>query len=120
MQVAVLVLAALGFTLWGAVLVDVGTALVVILYGMLLMRWRLPGHKRGTVTGQANVCQAGVPANKPPCIATSSTAHWDDHATHTSPSNLACCTQDQLKVEHVQKCNRPSRGCSREACCSKP
>ena len=41
-QVAVLVLAALGkFTLWGAVLVDVGTALVVILYGMLLMRWRL-------------------------------------------------------------------------------
>lgn len=42
MQVVVLVLAALSmFTLWGAVLVDVGTALLVILHGMMLMRWRL-------------------------------------------------------------------------------
>ena len=27
------------FTLWGAVLVDVGTALLVILNGMTVMRW---------------------------------------------------------------------------------
>ena len=39
-------LAGLGkFTLWGAVLVDVGTALCVILHGMLLMRWCLPEAK---------------------------------------------------------------------------
>jgi len=39
-QVAVLTLAGLGkFTLWGAVLVDVGTALVVILNGMTVLRW---------------------------------------------------------------------------------
>lgn len=43
LQIVVLVLAVLGrFTLWGAVLVDVGTALLVILHGMMLMRWRLP------------------------------------------------------------------------------
>ena len=49
LQVAVLVLAALDkFTLWGAVLVDVGAALFVSLHGMLLMRWRLPGAKRST------------------------------------------------------------------------
>ena len=39
-QIAVLTLAGLGkFTLWGAVLVDVGTALVVILNGMTVLRW---------------------------------------------------------------------------------
>ena len=40
MQIAVLSLASAGkFTLWGAVLVDVGTALVVILNGMIVLRW---------------------------------------------------------------------------------
>lgn len=34
------------FTLWGVVLVDVGTALLVILHGMMLMRWRLPQAMR--------------------------------------------------------------------------
>ena len=39
-QVAVLVLAALGkFSLWAAVAVDVGTALLVIANGMTLLRW---------------------------------------------------------------------------------
>ena len=39
-QIAVLALASAGrFTLWGAVLVDVGTALAVILNGMTVMRW---------------------------------------------------------------------------------
>ena len=41
-QVAVLVLAALGlFTLWGAVLVDVGTACAVCLNGMRCLRWSI-------------------------------------------------------------------------------
>lgn len=55
----VLVLAALGkFSLWGAVLVDVGTALIVILNGMTLLRWtRLSGSK---VDGQ----DAGHPPAK--------------------------------------------------------
>ena len=40
-KIAVLVLAALGkFTLFGAVLVDVGTALLVTLNGLTLLRWR--------------------------------------------------------------------------------
>lgn len=40
LQVAVLSLASAGkFTLWGAVLVDVGTALAVILNGMTVLRW---------------------------------------------------------------------------------
>ena len=39
-QIAVLSLACAGkFTLWGAVLVDVGTALAVILNGMTVLRW---------------------------------------------------------------------------------
>ena len=39
-QVAVLTLAGMGkFTLWGAVLVDVGTALAVVLNGMTVLRW---------------------------------------------------------------------------------
>jgi hypothetical protein len=72
-----LVLAGLGkFTLWGAVLVDVGTALCVILHGMLLMRWRLPGAKPSAkysatcverheplaangITGQSSCCYTG-------------------------------------------------------------
>jgi cation transport ATPase len=38
--VAVLTLAGMGkFTLWGAVLVDVGTALAVVLNGMTVLRW---------------------------------------------------------------------------------
>lgn len=42
MQVAVLVLAAIGkFTLWGAVLVDAGAAILVILNGMRCLRWDL-------------------------------------------------------------------------------
>lgn len=40
-QVAVLVLAALGkFSLWAAVAVDAGTALIVVANGMTLLRWR--------------------------------------------------------------------------------
>jgi hypothetical protein len=41
-KVAVLVLAAIGkFTLWGAVLVDAGAAILVILNGMRCLRWDL-------------------------------------------------------------------------------
>ncbi|KAL3155923.1 hypothetical protein ABBQ32_012920 [Trebouxia sp. C0010 RCD-2024] len=61
---AVLVLAALGkFMLRGAVRANIGAALFVILHGMLLMGWRLPGAKRSTKqrsNGHADAC-----SNKP-------------------------------------------------------
>lgn len=48
-QVAVVVLAALGrFTLWGAVLVDTGAAIVVVLNGMRCLRWDI---KTGSIWG---------------------------------------------------------------------
>ena len=57
-----LTLAGLGkFTLWGAVLVDVGTALVVILNGMTVLRWtRHP-------PGEAPRCAAERYATKHGC-----------------------------------------------------
>ncbi len=62
-----MVLAALGkFTLWGAVLMDVGAALLVVLHGMLLIRWRLPGAKPSTKqsgAGQAGACSKKLCCN---------------------------------------------------------
>ncbi len=49
---AVLVLAALGkFSLWAAVAVDVGTALLVIANGMTLLRWQGAREACGTKSG---------------------------------------------------------------------
>jgi len=55
-QIVVLGLAGAGkFTLWGAVLVDVGTALVVIFNGLTVLRWsRFPPGQRS----EARPCAA--------------------------------------------------------------
>ncbi len=94
LQVAVLVLAALGkFTLWGAVLVDVGTSLLVILHGMLLTRWHLPGAKRSTtysIKGQADGCSSK------PCCSGKTAAEPHDHSAATSVTGKSpCCSSSK-------------------------
>ena len=81
LQVAVLVLAGMSkFTLWGAVLVDVGTALLVILHGMMLMRWRLPQAMR---PGSSQNVQ---------CSQQRWTPSADRVETHNSPSDNQPCS----------------------------
>ncbi len=138
LQVAVLVLAALGkFTLWGAVLVDVGTSLLVILHGMLLMRWRLPGAKRSTK--QRSNGQAGACSNKPCCngrLAAEPNEHCVANSiNHKSP----CCSSSKqcsgtIAAERDEHCaadvitgkppccsstKDPVVRCSKEASCTK-
>lgn len=134
-KVAVLVLAALGkFTLWGAVLVDVGTSLLVILHGMLLMRWRLPGAKRSTKRSSNN--QAGACSSKPCCSGNTATER-DGHRTANSITGKSpCCSSSKqcsgtIVAEHDEHCaadvitgkppccsstKGPVLGCSKEAC----
>lgn len=77
-------LAGLGkFTLWGAVLVDVGTALCVILHGMLLMRWRLPGAKPS-----AKYSATGV-------------EHHELLATNGITGQSSCCSSKQCRAKMV-------------------
>ena len=138
LQVAVLVLAALGkFTLWGAVLVDVGTSLLVILHGMVLMRWRLPGANRSTKHRNNN--QAGACSNKPGCSGNTAAEH-DEHRTANSITGKSpCCSSSKqcsgtIVAEHDKHCvadgitgkppccssaKDPVLGCSKEACCTK-
>ena len=137
LQVAVLVLAALGkFTLWGAVLVDVGTSLLVILHGMLLMRWRLPGTKRSTKRSSNN--QAGACSSKP-CCSGNTAAERDEHRTANSIicKSPYCSSSKQcsgaIVAEHDEHCaadvitgkppccsstKDPVLGCSEEANCT--
>lgn len=107
LQVAVLVLAGLGkFTLWGAVLVDVGTALCVILHGMLLMRWRLPGAKPSAkysatcverheplatngITGQSSCCSSKQ------CSAKVATMQSEDGAAKSVMGKPNCCSSNK-------------------------
>ena len=70
LQVVVLIVAGLGkFTLWGAVLVDVGTALAVILNGMTLLRWRIrqeqPHHHNSCLSARA--CSSAEHSGNTPC-----------------------------------------------------
>lgn len=130
LQVAVLVLAALGkFTLWGAVLVDVGTSLLVILHGMLLMRWRLPGAKRSTkqrsnkpscnerLAAEPNEpCVANSINDKSPCCSSSKqcsgtiVAERDEHcAADVITGKPPCCSSTKDSVLR----------CSKEASCTK-
>ena len=131
-------LAALGkFTLWGAVLVDVGAALFVILHGMLLMRWRLPGVMQSTKhrsNRQADAC-----SNKP-CCNGKVAAEPNGHSVANSITGKSpCCSSskqcnDTIGAERKENCatdvitgkppccsstkDRVLR-CSKEACCTK-
>jgi len=93
MQVVVLVLAALGkFSLWGAVLVDVGTALIVILNGMTLLRWtRVSGSK---VEGQD--------AGHPPAKTQDEQISMQDHeeAVDSSATQSADCKSPTSSNSH--------------------
>ena len=85
LQVAVLVLAGLDkFTLWGAVLVDVGTALVVILHGMLLLRWRLPATKSSAK--YSSQTQAGA------CCRAAFIEHNEQLAANSTTGESSCCS----------------------------
>ena len=103
LQVAVLVLAGLGkFTLWGAVLVDVGTALCVILHGMLLMRWRLPGAKPS-----AKYSATCVERHEP-------------LATNGITGQSSCCSSKQCSAKVVvqQDGNCAAKSVDGTSCCS--
>ena len=116
LQVAVLVLAALGkFTLWGAVLVDVGTSLVVILHGMLLMRWRLPGAKRSAT--QSNKGQAGACASKQCCSSTMAAEHLEHRAAAAITGKPLCCSSSKQVQE--QKDPLPIHDCIEDAASTK-
>lgn len=138
LQVAVLVLAALGkFTLWGAVLVDVGTSLLVISYGMLLMRWRLPGAKRSTKRSSNN--QAGACSSKPCCSGNTAAERHEHRTANSIPGKSPCCSSSKqcsgtIVAEHDEHCaadvitgkppccsstKDPVLGCSKEASCTK-
>jgi len=107
------VLAALGkFTLWGAVLVDVGTSLLVILHGMLLMRWRLPGAERATKCSSNN--QAGACSSKP-CGSGNTAAEHDEHRTANSITGKSPCCSSSKQCSTKD----PVLGCSKEASCTK-
>ncbi len=128
-------LAALGkFTLWGAVLVDVGAALLVILHGMLLMRWRLPGAKRSTK--QSGNGQAGACSNKPCCNGKMAAEH---SVANSITGKSPCCSSRKqcsgtIVAEHDEHCTAdvitgkppccsstkdPVLRCSKGACCTK-
>ena len=84
-QVAVLVLAAMGrFTLWGAVLVDVGTALAVIANSLLLLRKKLrPGCSR---SGGGGSCRSNL------AVATATDGGQDGGGQEGS-----CCTDTRSR-----------------------
>ena len=101
-------LAGLGkFTLWGAVLVDVGTALCVILHGMLLMRWCLPEAKPSAkysatcverreplatigITGQSSCCNSKQCSVKVVVQQDGNCAANSFHGTPCCSSNKQC------------------------------
>ncbi|KAL4854718.1 Cadmium/zinc-transporting ATPase HMA2 [Chlorella vulgaris] len=59
-KVAVLVPAALGrFTLWGAVLVDVGSSLLVVANALRLLKWRWPVVKEAASHKTSRICSSG-------------------------------------------------------------
>jgi hypothetical protein len=132
----VLVLAALGkFSLWAAVLVDVGTALLVIGNGMLVLRWkRVNGgshdHHRGVCAHEK--VAAGLELLKldcRPCPSKSCTdTHGHSHGTHSHhdcstkakscPSS--CCKPAAQLSHHAPGPAPPPKiddNCHKRSCC---
>lgn len=79
-----MILAGLGkFTLWGAVLVDVGPALLVILHGMLLMRWRV--LEAISLAESSTQTQAGT------CSLTASVQRNEQLPANSTTGKPSCC-----------------------------
>ena len=113
MQVVVLVLAALGkFSLWGAVLVDVGTALIVILNGMTLLRWtRVSGSK---VEGRG--------AGHPPASTHHEQIDMQDHEKAVNSSAMQSANGGSLTISNShegtsQQMNPAQQTCRPHKCC---
>jgi Zn2+/Cd2+-exporting ATPase len=99
-KIAVLVLAALGkFTLFGAVLVDVGTALLVTLNGLTLLRYDfgLGTSPAGCVGAAAAAAAAGADGHGQCC------------------SDKGCCAP-KMPEKETTTCS--SSSCKSKACCS--
>ena len=101
----VLIVAGLGmFTLWGAVLVDVGTALAVILNGMTLLRWRIgreqPHHHNSCSSARA--CSSAEHSQNTPCC--SSEAKEVGEHPHSGHSCSASQGKRGKELGHKQSC----------------
>ena len=115
-------LAALGkFALWGAVLVDVGTSLLVILHRMLLMRWHLPGAKRLTTynsKGLADAC-----SSKPCCSGKTAAEPHEHRAANGVTGKSPCCSSSEqcsgTSVAELDEDYAADMFTGKPACCSR-
>jgi len=100
-KIAVLVLAATGhFTLWAAVLVDVGTALLVTVHGLTLLRWQINNGGAG----------AGSDGRAVPCVGLAAVemqrhAECKDACCRSRGGGAEPCNTDHLKKEGKACCH---------------
>ena len=101
-----LTLAGLGkFTLWGAVLVDVGTALLVILNGMTVLRWtrHAPGEATQCVAERHAcehrwACTARRAVVAPACVSELKTLKPPDDACREMDASMPCILTSPLLI----------------------
>ena len=115
-QAAVLVLAALGrFSLWGAVLVDVGTALAVILNGVSLLRWPWPASTHdGVNASAAGCCSATL---EPACCKAKMQKTQSDETCSTSGSAHTLHNQANALLPEKHKCRSTNSGIAMVGAC---
>jgi hypothetical protein len=111
----VLVLAALGkFTLWAAVLMDAGTALLVIGNGMLVLRWRRTNaisHDNGKIASETQQAKGlGYWVHRMTHVGPWSGSHCQSHGKHSHHPHgtgackscpSPCCDLPSLSSPHV-------------------
>ena len=122
-QVAVLVLAALGkFSLWAAVAVDVGTALLVIANGMTLLRWSgardacaaKSGCRRAGANSGDGCCAkigCGAPAAKSGCSAGAKSSKAADGCCAVISGNGCCSPAANSGCSAATKSGKAADGC---------
>ena len=109
LQVAVLVLAALGkFTLWGAVLVDAGAAIIVILNGMRCLRWDLKTGSIWTFKGKRSKAEGYGHSN--------TASRCTKNTAMICKENGSCCGKMVQKGSAGSK--SPQTSCCKTAACS--
>ena len=115
-QAAVLVLAALGrFSLWGAVLVDVGTALAVILNGVSLLRWPWPASTHdGVNASAANCCSTTLDTA---CCKAGMQKTQSDEICSISESTHTLHDQANALLSEKHKCRSTNSGIAMVGAC---
>lgn len=105
-----MVLAALGkFSLWGAVLVDVGAALLVIGNGMLILRWRRAHQHRNGCESSRHMCGSRQhPTSSKSCHGQRTHSGPHDHGKPSLESCHGSCKDSgrhNHSVQASQSCN---------------